>query len=301
MDFRRQRPSPQAMRWVEQVLGDHAKVVAWRRMTGGTTSTVHRLTVARNGQRCLLVLRQFEHAAADQAGLVQREAMILRAVHARDLAAPELVAFSADGADTGGHPSILMTRLPGHIDLTPRDPGDWLSRIAGRAASIHDARVAAPAFQSWINAASLAPPASSARPRLWQDVIAVLRQPASPSDHCFIHHDFQHFNFLWTRGRLSGVVDWGMASTGPPGIDIGHCRLNLAVLFGAGWAERFRLAYEAETGRAVDPWWDLHAIVSYGDDWPRFIPVQVAGRAPVDTNGMTARVEELLETTLRRL
>ncbi len=45
---------------------------------------------------------------------------------------------------------------------------------------------------------------------------------------------------------------------------MGHCRLNLAVLYSANWAERFRLAYEAETG-------------------------------------MTARVEELLESVLCRL
>jgi hypothetical protein len=54
----------------------------------------------------------------------------------------------------------------------------------------------------------------------------------------------------------------------PADIDVGHTRLNLAVLFGAGWVEPFRLAYEAETGRAVDPSWDLHAIASCNDSWP---------------------------------
>ena len=37
------------------------------------------------------------------------------------------------------------------------------------------------------------------------------------------------------------------------------------------------------------------------EQWRRFIPVQVAGRAPVDTAGMTSRVEDLLEATLGRL
>lgn len=77
--------------------------------------------------------------------------------------------------------------------------------------------------------------------------------------------------------------------------------MQLAVLFGADWAEQFRLAYGAEACRVVDPWWDLHAIASYNDSWPRFIPIQVAGRTQVDTAGMTARVEELLAATLRRL
>jgi aminoglycoside phosphotransferase (APT) family kinase protein len=129
----------------------------------------------------------------------------------------------------------------------------------------------------------------------------VLREPGSAPDDCFIHSDFQHFNLLWQRDRLTGVVDWAMASTGPPEVDIGHCRLNLAVLFGADIAERFRLAYEAEAGRAVDPWWDLHAIAAYGDPWRTFIPVQVADRAPVDAAGMTGRVEDLIASALRRL
>jgi hypothetical protein len=44
-----------------------------------------------------------------------------------------------------------------------------------------------------------------------------------------------------------------MGSTGPLDVDVGHCRPNLAVLFGADRAERFRRAYEAEACGAVDP------------------------------------------------
>jgi hypothetical protein len=117
----------------------------------------------------------------------------------------------------------------------------------------------------------------------------------------FSHRDFQHFNLFWRRGRFTGVVDWARSCTGPADFDAGHCRLNLAVLFGADWAERLRLAYEAEAGRAIDPWWDLYAVTAYSDEWRRFIPIQVAGRAPVDTAGMTSRVEDLLKATLGRL
>jgi len=117
-------------------------------MTGGIMSAVHRLTVERNGQRLFFVLRQFGDAAAGYGGRAEREAGILRAVSTAGLPAPELVACSPDGADTDGHPSVLMTRLRGHLHLAPEDP----------------------------------------------------------------------------RGRLTGVVDWGMAVTGPPELDVGHCR-----------------------------------------------------------------------------
>lgn len=143
--------------------------------------------------------------------------------------------------------------------------------------------------------------ASATRPAAWEAAFGILRQQAPEPAACFIHRDFQHFNLLWRRGRLTGVADWATSCTGPADFDAGHCRLNLAVLFGADWAERLRLAYEAEAGRAIDPWWDLYAITAYSDEWRRFIPVQVAGRAPVDTAGMTSRVEDLLEATLSRL
>lgn len=73
------------------------------------------------------------------------------------------------------------------------------------------------------------------------------------------------------------------------------------MLFRADWAERFQLAYESRAGRRVDPWWDLCALATYTDSWQQFIPVQVNGRAKVDVAGMTGRVEELLQATLRRL
>lgn len=301
VDFRRRRPSPQTLHWVETVLGAGARVVAWQRMTGGIISAVHRLTVDAGGQRYPLVLRQYEHAAASMADTVERESGILRAIRGYGLAAPEVVAEAADGAETGGRPSLLMTRLPGAVYLTPADPDDWLGQLARMAARIHDAPVTAAPFERWVSADQLTVPVSASRPQLWRTMIATLRQRAPRSAHRFIHRDFQHFNILWKRDRLTGTVDWATASTGPPEIDVGHCRLNLAVLFGADWAERFRLAYEAETGRVVDPWWDLHALALYDDSWPGFIPDQVAGRAPVDTAGMTARLEDLLVVTLSRL
>jgi hypothetical protein len=59
--------------------------------------------------------------------------------------------------------------------------------------------------------------------------------------------------------------------------------------------------YEAEAGRAVDPWWDVHALLSYGPGWKHFLPIQIDGRAPLDADGMTNRMDDLLARTLRRL
>jgi aminoglycoside phosphotransferase (APT) family kinase protein len=189
------------------------------------------------------------------------------------------------------------------------------------AARIHDVQVAAGPFEARIDAAafttdgwsqrtrSLIPvstgtpviPASATRPALWRTAFGILRHQAPEPATCFIHRDFHPFNLLWRRGRLTGVVDWVRSCTGPADFDIGHCRLNLAALFGADHAERLRLAYEGETGCAVNPWWDLYALTAYCDEWHSAIPRMMAGRAPVDIAGMTSRVEDLLEATLGRL
>jgi aminoglycoside phosphotransferase (APT) family kinase protein len=306
VDFRRRRPSSQTLDWAGHVAG--ARVVAWRRMTGGIASAVHRLTIDHGSYRDVLVLRQYEYADSDmaerfaQAGgaLVRHEAATLRAVHDAGLPGPEPVAADADGRESDGHPAILMTRLPGRLDVTPADPEGWLRQIAAMAVRIHHVQIAAGPFEERIDAAAPVIPASATRPAVWEAAFGILRQQAPEPATCFIHRDFQLFNLLWRRGRLTGVVDWTRSCTGPADFDAGHCRLNLAVMFGADWAERLRLAYEAEAGRAIDPWWDLYAVTAYSDEWRRFIPVQVAGRAPVDTAGMTSRVEDLLEATLDR-
>ena len=81
MDFRRQRPSPDTVLWVERALGHGFRVAASRRMTGGMTSAVHRLTVERGeGTRLFVVLRQYEQAAPHFTQLVEREAGTLRDV-----------------------------------------------------------------------------------------------------------------------------------------------------------------------------------------------------------------------------
>ena len=106
---------------------------------------------------------------------------------------------------------------------------------------------------------------------------------------------------LWSRERLTGVVDWIEACVGPAEVDVGHCRLNLTVLFSADMADRFLAMYEAESGHRVDAWWDIHALLSFGPSWKEFLPIQIDGRAPLDVAGMTGRMEMVLERALRRL
>ncbi|TMQ18393.1 MAG: aminoglycoside phosphotransferase family protein [Deltaproteobacteria bacterium] len=267
----RTRPPAETLAWVERTIGPGARVVGWRRLTGGITSSVHRLTVEQNGRRGPYVLRRWvpdgEHA--------------------------EYV-IGAVASETA-----VLTALERH--LMPRDRERWLQQMAHMLTRIHALDIDAKPFESWLDRSRLSPLPDASRPDIWSEAIRLVAEERPLTHTCFIHRDYQHFNLLWSRERLTGVIDWVEASVGPPDVDVGHCRLNLTVLFSADVADRFRQMYEAEAGRKVDPWWDVHSLLSFGPHWKRFLPIQIDGRAPLDVDGMTSRMEDVLEQTLRRL
>jgi aminoglycoside phosphotransferase (APT) family kinase protein len=218
---------------------------------------------------------------------------MLQLLEAADVPAPLYVA-STNGAETGGVPALLMSRLPGRVWLTPTDPRAWLRQIASALTRLHDLQPPDELPAAELLRRPVRTPPDSQQPELWRRVDDFLTRPA-PAGAGFVHGDYQHFNLLWQHERLTGIVDWTWTGVGHPDRDVGHCRLNLAVLFTPQWAEDFTAAYESEAGRATDRWWSAYQISRYDrDDWQRFIPIQVAGRALVDPAGMTGRVEELL-------
>jgi aminoglycoside phosphotransferase (APT) family kinase protein len=294
-------PPTQLLTWVEQTLGGGARVAGCQRLTGGLTSNVHELSVQRNGHRDDYVLRWWpRHGEWQQwiARAVPMEVSVLTKLEGSGIPAPRVIGWTTEQQHG---PAILMTRVPGRVHLMPRDREAWLRQIAQMLARIHALPLEGKPFESWLDRGQLSPPADSSRPDVWREAIALVAEEPAIRHSCFLHRDYQHFNMLWSRERLTGVVDWGEACIGPPDVDVGHCRLNLALLFSAEVADRFLAMYEEESGRTVDTWWDVHALLSYGTSWKQFLPIQIDGRAPLDVDGMTRRVEDVLEGALRRL
>ena len=288
--------------WVEQTLGRGARVVATRRLTGGLTSFVHELTVSKQGRRSRCVLRSWAGDNVHKDWIrraIAEETTVLGWLEGSNIPAPRVIASTAEDSDGG--PGLLMTRVPGRILLMPRDRERWLQQMAHMLARIHQLEATGPAFESWLDTGALTPPADATRPEIWRDAFALASQKTDATPSSFIHRDYQHFNLLWSRERLTGVVDWGGARLGPPDVDVGHCRLNLALLFSVHAAERFRELYEEASGRTVDPYWDVHALLSYGPDWKHFLPRQIDGRATLEVAGMTRRIEEVIAQALRRV
>lgn len=201
---------------------------------------------------------------------------------------------------------VRADRLRGGITstvhaLSPRDPTGWVRRMAEALVEVQSLAFDFPAYELPPRPVPETDLPWWTTPSLWRAALEALQSPTPDTAPCFTHADYQHFNLLWSRGHLTGIVDWVHPVVGPPDLDVGHCRLNLTILFGLGRAESFRRAYEAEAGRRCEPWWDLHRLTGYDPGWQRFIPIQVAGRIPVDVAGMTGRVEDGLAAALSRL
>ncbi len=303
--FRQRRPSAETLGWVAASMGRGSRVVGCRRLTGGVCSAVHRLTVQLRGTRTFVVLRQYPGGLGLQESLA-KEIAHLGVVAGSGLPVPGILAADVAGEATGGAPSLLMTRLPGHVHLDPAEPRSWLTRIAELAVLLHSLDLPAETFRPWTDS-WIAPrdgfqvPAGAQVPAVWKAAFAVMAAAPPADTAVFLHGDFLLVNLLWSRGRITGLTDWNSIHRGARAIDVGHCRRHLAALYSPEWAEQLRSRYESIAGVTLDPWWDLYALLHYDDSGPKWIRGQVAGRRPVDVPGMTGRVEAAVEAALRRL
>jgi aminoglycoside phosphotransferase (APT) family kinase protein len=260
-------PATESLRWVEAQLG--TCVVDVRALEGGNSSAVHLLTLASFEQ---VVLRRYVRDwVVSEPWIPGNEALVLSLLNdAPSVPAPRLLAADPDGTATGT-PTVVMSALPGRMLWEPVDLDQWLRGLAGVLPAIHAVPVAS-GMLDWAPYPpdfGPEPPRWTRHPRAWERALQAYAGPRPPASTVFLHRDFHPGNVLWDEGRISGIVDWTSSCAGPPGEDVAHCRLNLAVHHGQGEAERF-LAYWLDiTGRTdYDPYWDLVDAVSMVSDDP---------------------------------
>jgi aminoglycoside phosphotransferase (APT) family kinase protein len=251
---------PAARAWCERVTS--AGVVAARVLDGGMSSAVYAVDLA-DGRA--LVLRRFVRREwlAEEPDVPRREAAALELLRGAAFPTPELVAVDPDGEEAGD-PAVLMTRLPGAIDWAPRDVEAFLRGLAGLLPRIH-ATPPGPGIPAYAPypLEAWTPPAWTKRPAVWERGFGTFDEPPPRSAPVLIHRDFHPGNVLWEAGSVTGVVDWANTSVGAREADIGHCRVNLAGVFGLPVADRFlELCGVAD----YDPYWDIVAALGGFDD-----------------------------------
>jgi aminoglycoside phosphotransferase (APT) family kinase protein len=276
-------------------------VTSPRRLQGGIASEVYGLTCAVGGREQRVAVRRYVSDLPFESGppTIAGEASTLLQLEDRDVPAPRLLGSDPSG-DVAGHPALVMTRLPGRLELQPDDPSLWTRALAEMLAAIHSLTVTAVPYEPWLDPATLEVPHWTDRPDVWRAAIELLASVPPPEPEGFVHGDYQQFNVLWNRGQISGVLDWTGSWTGPPDVDVAHARLNLVCLYGVERAESFRHEYESRAGRASSPWRDVAEFVGYVPRFAQTLRHQAARRMSLDSRGMTTRVEDLLCRALDR-
>lgn len=261
----------QAVRWVTDALGPGSRLLTARRLRPGGWHVNHAVDVAcADGRVRRLVLRRWARPgweADDPDYTVDREVRVLALLAATPVPVPEVVAADPDGSRCGA-PAILATRLPGHPPR-PADAGSrgFCRQLAGTLALIHDegdrARAVVVPYRLYYDRARAEPARWMSGSRTWARAVAAVREAPPPAAPTLIHRDYHPENTLWSRARLTGVVDWTQASWGPPELDVAHMRWNLAIDHGQQVADQFLACYRAVTGRALEHqgYWDLVSLL----------------------------------------
>ncbi len=290
--------------WLVETIGSGAALQSARYLPGSTTATLYSLEMLENGHPLDLVLRLFTLTEwiTEEPDAPLREAAALNKAVSTGLSVPELVALDASGVHCGV-PALLMTRVPGRVDLRPASFEDWLHRLALAAAQIH--AVSGDDFgwshDLWYDLDKLQPPQWSRYPDHWARAIEIVRGPQPDDRTCFIHRDYHPTNVLWQGSQISGVVDWVSACRGAAGVDVGHCRLNLASMYGVAAADTFLQSHESLSGQQQHPYWDLETLLDVMPEWGLYQPWLDFGLTDLTEALVLERMDDYLITVLARL
>ncbi len=168
---------------------------------------------------------------------------------------PEPVALDADGRWFGA-PALVMSRLPGRADVRPTDLDGWLRQIAQALVAVHETDTAGAQGAllrpgNWGNR-EVEPPQSGTHSVLVDRSVEAIRRhhPGPDGSSVLMHGDYHPGNIVWSRGTLTGVVDWSGARLGSRWFDLAYCRADVAVLFGMRGVRRLTEHYVGIAGEA---------------------------------------------------
>ena len=296
--------STAALDWLATAIG-RTQQFELTEMQGSTSASIFLVQPqgAARADRCVLRVLDNHAWLAEEPDVAQHEAAALEQARALGLRAPRLVAYATEEVGFGA-PVVLMSFLEGVVELQPADLPSWIDGLAAELAAIH--RYEVPDFGwhfvSWASKDALRVPGWTSIPHVWERAIDLAQRPAPYSRSVFIHRDYHPTNVLWRDGVLSGVVDWISACQGPAGVDVAHCRTDLALMYGPQIAEQFLQAYLHHADQfEYQLYWDLEAIFDKCQPAPSYYPPwQHFGLGPIAREVLCGRVDAYLEQIMRR-
>jgi aminoglycoside phosphotransferase (APT) family kinase protein len=302
---------PAALDHVRDALAPGGRVVRYRPLHGGVSCSIHLVRLqTRTGSYQDVVVRRYTHSHhGEPADACAREFRMLAELAAHAFPVPRPLLLEAAGGPFGA-PTLLMSRLPGRPLLDPPDLAAYVRTLAHTLARLHALPTTALDFlpdQLDLVGPYLAEPYGGPDPLQQEVARAVLagwpRVAADRTRRTLVHGDYWPGNLLWSRGKLLGVIDWEEPCLGDPAQDVATCRMDLALLFGAGHADAFLAAYEAASGRRLAHlrFWDLNVAtwaLAEMDGWAS--SWQALGRGDLGPAQARGRVEAHVRANLAR-
>ena len=262
-------------------------------MSGATSSDLYLLEFP--DHREVLRIFRAERWDAPANDLSIRELQILEALTQTSLPTPAPIETFAENG-------VIMSWLSGAVVLPMQPDAAWLQTLARTLVDIHQCEAEVPfTYESW-NDSSADP-----RPSWWQDAALwaeaqTLAAEVPEYEPIFIHRDYHPVNVLWAGGSISGIVDWINACMGPAGIDVAHCRLNLAIMYGQETADAFLAAYRlALPGYQHDFYWDLEDALGALPDVQPYAPWAEFGLTGLTAETVRGRLEAFVAAAVAHI
>jgi len=291
--------------WIEKTMGSGAKVRSTSTPAGSTSSDLFRCTVDTKASTVDVVLRRYhEWENGYDLDVPHYEAWAMRTAAAVDVPTPTVLGVDTSLVD-GLAPMTLFTYSPGRVVLAPADFDTWLNQMAQAMFAFHQVDVddAPLDYFPYCDLAARTPPEWSAHQDAWARAIEIARRPAPSARRHFLHRDFHPCNVLFQDGKLSGVIDWVNACRGMAGVDVAHCRWNLALMYGLATADRFLRLYQELAGPDWEypSYFDLVELVETIGGKPTVYPGwPVFGLTELTDDLMLERTEAMLLSALAR-
>lgn len=294
------RPDRGGLRALVEHLEPGATVAGIRRLKGGLEASTHRVElITRAGIRRAVVVRRFNSAARwyDPARLASEQATLASLV-GTGVPAPECLLLDEPGHWLGT-PAMVQTCLPGG----PAPPArwvEWAPRLLEVLARVHEVPAVVEA-EPWLCGWRTGTPPQSLAGSAWLERVWPVIEAQRPAleasrSGVLVHHDLHPGNTLWSRGRVTGIVDWPMAGAGFPAYDRAYLRLDVSICLGLDAGDAFR-SPEADDS----PAWDLVAGLRALPEPDLWVSAYNEIGAPVTVAEGRARLAAWLERAMAHL
>jgi aminoglycoside phosphotransferase (APT) family kinase protein len=231
-----------------------------KQLKGATSSSLYLLRDSYGGSAVIRFYTNTEWLK-NEPDLAEHEAASLSYASTMNFNSPKLYAYT-NNKDISPYPAVLMSYLAGEVLLPKVHLSDWLRELAALLAHLHSAPISEEfqwQYKPYIDINSIELPSWSNFNLEFQEAVHFAKNHTTTVNTGFIHRDYHPVNVLWHNGKATGIVDWPNACIGPKEVDVGHCRLNLAMLYGVETAHQFLNYYIEETGNTntEQAYWDL--------------------------------------------